>query len=207
MKFVAVSVVVFCLQVTAGLASFAVDNSAHELTALKSAESCRNFAPSFLEISKKVLSSPVAEAGAGKDAQKMSFNDFRSAVVGEKRQTDFHGGSLGIPLSGQDTGTTSSNLPETLSSGKGNEAAPMVEASKSLLFLQAPKPLEATALMRVETLFFVQLLENFHISKKKIKHPADGGGFTFVRVSFGRAKDDFHANAGRLVREGVSHFV
>ena len=168
MKFVGLSAVFLYLRIAAGISLLAVDDSAHALTASKSAETCRGFSPSFLEISKKVLSSHVAETGAGKDAQKMSFNDFRSIVIGEKKQTDFYGGSLGIAFSGQDAGITSSSTSEVLPSEQENGVTPTVEASKSPLLLQAPKPLEATALMRVETLFFVQMLEQFHISKKKL---------------------------------------
>ena len=168
MKFFGLSVLFLCLQVTTGLASFVVDNSAHALTALKSAGVCCGSVPSFLEISKKVRSSVPAKADAGKGAQRMPFNDFQSAVAGEKRQTRFYGGSLGIPFSVQDEGTTSSNTSEVLPSEQADEAVPAVEALKSPLLLQAPKPLEATAMMRIETLFFVQMLEQFHISKKKL---------------------------------------
>lgn len=168
MKFFAISVVVFCLQVTAGLVPSAIGGSAHALTASKSTEVCRGFASSFLEISGKTPSSPLVKRDAGKNTQTTLSDDFRSAVVGEKKQTDFCGGCLGIPLSGQGTGTTSLSLSETLPSEKKDEADLAADGSTPPFVLQAPKPLEATALMRVETLFFVQLLEQFHISKKKL---------------------------------------
>ena len=122
MKFFAISVVVFCLQVTSGISLLAVDNSAHALTASESAEPYRDFAPSFLEISKKVLSSAPVKADAGKGAQRMRSDDFPSVVVGVKKKTSFYGGSLGVPFSSQDAETTSSNPPEVLPSEKGKDA-------------------------------------------------------------------------------------
>ena len=169
MKFVGLSAVFLCLRTAAGISLLAVDNSVHALAASERSEPYRNFVPSFRKVPKKVLPSVPVKAGAGKSAQKMPFNGFQSAVVGEKRQTRFYGGSLGIPFSGQDAGTTSSNTSEVLPSEKGkDEVGSTAEVLKPLILLQPPKPLEATALMRVETLFFVQMLEQFHISKKKL---------------------------------------
>ena len=169
MKFVGLSAVFLCLRMATGISLLAVDNSVHALAASERSEPYRNFVPSFRKVPKKVLPSVPVKAGAGKNAQKMPFNGFQSAVVGEKRQTRFYGGSLGIPFSGQDAGTTSSNTSEVLPSEKGkDEVGSTAEVLKPLILLQPPKPLEATALMRVETLFFVQMLEQFHISKKKL---------------------------------------
>ena len=168
MKFVGLSAVFLCLRMAMGISLLSVDNSVHALTASKSTETCRSFSPSFLKISKKVLSSPVAETDVGKNTQTMPFNGFRSAVIGEKRQTDFYGGSLGIPFSSRDAEKTSSNPPEALPAGNEKEAGLTPDGLRPPLLLQTPKPLEATALMRVETLFFVQMLEQFHISKKKL---------------------------------------
>ena len=168
MKFFAISVVVFCLQVTAGLVPSAIGGSAHALTASKSAETCRGFSPSFLEISGKRLSSVSVKADASKGTQITPSDDFQSAVAGEKKQTRFYGGNLGIPFSVQDEETTSSNPPEALPSENEKEAGLMSDGLRPPLLLQPSKPLEATAMMRVETLFFVQMLEQFHISKKKL---------------------------------------
>ncbi|MBR1843392.1 MAG: hypothetical protein IJ793_00725, partial [Opitutales bacterium] len=143
MKFVGLSAVFLCLRTAAGISLLAVDNSVHALAASKSAETYCNFAPSFLEISKKALSSTPVKADTGKGAQQMPSDDFRSAVVGVKMQTGFCDGSLGIPFSGQDAEITSSSTSEVLLPEQENKADPTVEASQPPLLLQAPKPLEA----------------------------------------------------------------
>ena len=77
-------------------------------------------------------------------------------LVREKPAGDLHKPSITNENSEEENDTTSTS------------DASASDGSEPPLLLQSPKPLEETAMMRIETLFFVQLLEQFHLSKKKL---------------------------------------